>query len=278
MKLKGKALLSLLIVLTLLVQLFTVSAAARAAIRMDGFYGYGDGDISATGFPRFDLLAEAGDARPDAKDILFAPSWRPGLFGKRNQDTGECPPLPGLEDGGWFRGLRDTLLSEPLVSAARERGFRIRIMPHAEFASALSRFAFGPEIDVDSPFRDRSEVYSTAAVCVTDDPDVAADFAFLRKPVVFFRPDGTPPPADEDLGPVGRLCRTLGPTFTSRDDLVTHLVAAMREGFPLVEPYRSRMEAFVPVRDRNNSRRVAEAILSADGIRSQGIASKREKN
>lgn len=244
--------------------LFLISNAARDMVRKDDFYGYGDEELATTGLPRFDLLAEYGDEGPDARDILFAPSWRPALFGNRNQNTGECPPLSGLENSTWFRGLRETLLSEPLVSAARERGFRIRLMPHPECLPALSRFSFGPKIDVVSPDCEKRDVYPSAAICVTDDPDVAADFAFLRRPVVFFRPDGTPPPDEEHLGPIGRLCRTIGPDFSSRDDLVAYLVAAMRDGFPLLEPYRSRMESVVPFRDGGNSRRVTEAILAAD--------------
>ena len=258
----------------------TLSDAARDEALRDRFYGYGAGMAAATGFPRFDGLAEAGGGNGggELRTILFAPAWRPVLFGTRKQDVDETPLRPGFKESAWFRGLRDALLSGELLSAARERGFRIRLMPHAEFAPALARFAFGPDIDVVSPFDGRGDALSSAAACVTDDPDVAAECAFLRRPVFFFRPDGTPPPADEDLGPVGRLSPALGPACATREELVARLVSAMRDGFPLEEPYRSRMESFVAFRDSSSSKRAAAAILAADPrARREGAANPQQQ-
>ena len=238
---------------------FTASADLRADFLADKHLGYGAETVVATGMPRFDGFPEN-----TGRDILFAPSWRTSLFKKRNQRTGEIPLKPGLEQSDWFKGLCAAIGSEELLSEAHRAEVQMRLMPHPAFASHLSKFAAIPGVATVVSPHDKETAYATAAICVTDDPDVAADFAFLQRPVVFFRPDGTPTPEDEDLGPVGRLCRTLGPTVGTCRELVSYLISTMKDGFPLGEPYRSRMESFIAFHDHGNAQRAAKAVLDAD--------------
>ena len=56
-----------------------------------------------------------------------------------------------------------------------------------------------------------------------------------------------------------------GPFVHDREELVRTLAGLMERGCPLEEPYRSRVEAFFPFHDRDNCRRVTEAVLAADG-------------
>jgi len=95
---------------------------------------------------------------------------------------------------------------------------------------------------------------------VTDYSSAVFDFVYLEKPVVYCQTDEI----HYNRGYFDYERDGFGPVVHDTDALVDILVAAMRAGCPLEEPYLSRVNAFFAFRDRNNCKRVTEAILAAD--------------
>ena len=245
---------------------FSVFVAAspreRDAILARDAYDYTGEEVVLAGFPRFDRLRDERE-----KAVTFLPTWRMSLFGPIDLATDVRPLRPGFENSAWYRSLEAVLASAPFLDEAERLGYRVRFLPHPTFAPHLRRFRFDPRVEMLGPGTDYRDVFATSALCVTDYSSAVFDFAYLGKPVVYCQTDeihwtrGYFDYGRDGFGPVGR----------DAESLVRVLVDAMRKGCPLEEPYRSRVEAFFPFRDRDNCRRVADAILAADArLRSRG--------
>ena len=240
----------------------TASPRERDAILARDTYDYTGEEVVLAGFPRFDRLRDEKE-----KAVTFLPTWRMSLFGPIDLATDVRPLRPGFERSVWYRSLEAVLASAPFLDEAERLGYRIRFLPHPTFAPHLHRFRFDPRVEMLGPETSYRDVFATSALCVTDYSSAVFDFAYLGKPVVYCQTDGI----HWTRGYFDYERDGFGPVVHDTDSLVRVLLGSMRKGCPLEEPYRSRVEAFFPFRDRNNCKRVADAILAADArLRSRG--------
>ena len=149
-----------------------VCSQAERRIFRDHF-GYGTGQVFATGFPRFDSLYHKGKAgKADPGQVLFFPTWRPGLEKMTTEEVADHPffaewkaAMKGVAD----MGLRTVLILHPML-------FRHQSL----FEGHVD------EIRKPTSFQD-SLVQS--ACLMTDYSSVSFDALFLKKPVFLFHFD-----------------------------------------------------------------------------------------
>lgn len=230
----------------------------RDAILADARCGYSADEVVLTGLPRFD---KAEDRRE--RNVVFMPTWRRQLV-KSTDAALRRTLVDGFESTPYAAAVRGALSDPRILAAAKRLGYRLQFRPHPEFMAARDRFGLPPEIEVLGPETDIRDVFARGALCVTDWSSAAFDFAFLGKPVVYYRPEGAGldghfgrPWFDAEKDGFGPVVRTPG-------EFAATLVGLMERGCPLDEPYRSRVDAFFPFRDRNNCKRVVDAVLAAD--------------
>ncbi len=249
--------------------LVTASPRERDAILSRDTYDYTGEEVVLTGFPRFDKLR---DERENAITFLF--TWRRQLVGPLDPETGRRPLAPGFEQSGWYQTLEKALTSKSLLDEARKLGYRIRFLLHHALEFHEDRLHFDPRVEILTPSKTKyREIYATSALCVTDYSSAVFDFAYLGKPVVYCQTDENRLGDHIDPGYFDFERDGFGPVAHDTDSLVHILVAAMHEGCPMKEPYKSRVDSFFAFRDRNNCKRVAEAILAADArLRTSGGA------
>ena len=164
-----------------------------------------------------------------------------------------------------FVGMYGALLSDAgFIDRCERAGFRVQVKAHPNLSPVL------PLIKADSRVRflDKStayrEVFAETSLLVTDYSSVAFDFAYLRKPVIYFQFDraeyfGT----TYGAGYFDCARDGFGPVVSSVEDLRQAIVAAVESGCRLHAEYRGRIDAFFAFNDRGNRRRVYEAILDA---------------
>ena len=137
------------------------------------YFFYGPGSVFVTGFPRYDSLFHKGqDATVDPNQVLFFPTWRPGLEKMRTEDVADHPffvqwklAMKGVAD----MGLRRILILHPML-------YRHQSL----FEGHVD------EIRKPTSFQD-SLVRSTCLV--TDYSSVSFDALFLKKPVFLLQFD-----------------------------------------------------------------------------------------
>lgn len=236
--------------------LFTmVSEREKRYVEETPSFGYPSDKLVLTGRPRFDLLYDKRE-----KVITFCPTWRHELCSGLNKKTGDLALAEGFERTPYFLHLKAALTSQRLHATAEQLGFCIQFIPHPVFQPYADLFAFDPRVRVIADKVCYRDIFAHSAICVSDYSSTVFTFAYLGKPVVYYQPDK--PHYEESYFIYER--DGFGPVTRTPDALVDILIDLMeRDVKKMEEPYRSRAESFFAFHDRNNCRRVAEAILAA---------------
>ena len=94
---------------------------------------------------------------------------------------------------------------------------------------------------------------------VTDYSGVQYDFAYQRKPFVYYHPSALPPRFEE--GALKYDTMGFGPICTENDEIVDTLCKYMENGSMIEEEYKRRADDFFAFDDFNNSERIYNAIM-----------------
>ena len=216
-------------------------------------FGYAPGVVQYTGLCRFDALL---DAEPEQDLVLILPTWRMWL-------ERDCKTDAAFSESEFFRGW-DAFLNDPALDALlRERGMRAIFCVHRNvmrfetcFTSASERIEVKRWNEVSVP-----DLIRRAAVLVTDFSSVFMDFAFMKKPIVYYQFDretyrkGHLPTGYFDYERDG-----FGPIAETVPDAVGALRSVIGNGCRMDARYEERVDRFFTMRDSDSSERTTKAI------------------
>jgi len=231
---------------------------------IEGNYFYSERKVWLTGLPRYDRLYH-----DEKRYITLMPTWRAALVGGGDVKTGTKKPKSGFTDSMYFRMYTELFQCKRLFDAAEKLGYQIRLMNHPNMLSTqkffltdrrLQRLAFG------SSYR---EIFAQSDMVITDYSSVAFDFAYLRKPVLYYQ-------MDEEEFYEGQIYEKgyfsydqdgFGEVERDTDSLVNQIIEYMENGCKLKEKYRERIDKFFAFNDQKNCERVYEKIRELEGER-----------
>lgn len=217
-------------------------------------YDYAPEVLRLTGLARYDGLVNR-----DQKQILIAPTWRayiamPPVMGSTR------PYNPEFKQTDYYKIFQTLLENERLQKAAEETGYRIQFLLHPVISAQKDDFRVSGNVELLSAAESNYEKLLTeASLMVTDYSGIQFDFAYMRKPIVYFHPPKLPPHYVEggffyDTMGFGEIC-------TETEQLVDMLVDYLQSGCALKEFYRARQDAFFAFDDHENCRRIFEDAL-----------------
>ena len=228
------------------------------------FY-YDENVVKLTGMPRHDRLY---DSRK--KIVTIMPTWRNQLVDKSKTKLYEKDGKyryrkKEFKNTPYYIFYNSLLNDERLLQAAEENGYTIQFMPHPNIVVYIDWFEKNEKVrfcSVETRYRD---IFAESALVVTDYSSVAFDFAYLRKPVLycqfdreeFFKSQFKHGYFDYDKDGFGEVTYNL-------DDTVDKIIEYMKNDCILKEEYRNRINNFFAFHDKNNCKRVYEAIKSLD--------------
>ncbi len=104
------------------------------------------------------------------------------------------------------------------------------------------------------------KILTESSLMVTDYSGVQFDFAYMRKPIVYFHPEELPPHYDDgiffyDTMGFGEIC-------TRSQQLVDTLCDYMEHGCVMKDEYRKRADNFYEHSDHNNCERIYHEIMN----------------
>lgn len=237
--------------------LFVTSAARERDSIVEGPYDYQPEQIALTGMPRFDRLVNEPD-----KLIVFAPTWRKGLSGSLNRNTGRVNSSAEFADSEYFAFWQEVISNPKLNEVMRARGYNGVFALHPSHAAEAFRFKGTDRIKVGRYPHDYRDFFRRGEILVTDYSSVAFDFAYLRKPVVYAQGD-----REEFFG--GHLYAEgyysyeadgFGPITETVDELVDELFALVINECQMPQQYRQRVDSFFAFEGGGNSERLRGAI------------------
>lgn len=225
-------------------------------------YDYTPEVVKLTGFPRYDRLYHQ-----EKKIITIMPTWRAYLVTGIDPKTGKRGLKPGYCTSQYF-GMYDKLLNhQRLFDAAQKMGYTIAFLPHPGMTATLDMMVNDERLKLlgeETPYR---TIFAESNLLVTDYSSVAFDFAYLRKPVLYYQTD-----KDEffsgahtyEKGYFDYEKDGFGEVEYSVEDLVEKIIKYMEHDCELRDEYRERINATFPFSDKNNCQRVYEAIMQLE--------------
>ena len=226
------------------VDLFICAAEPEYEYVRSNFH-YNNDEVKYTGFARYDKLHEF----KLKKQILIMPTWRRWLV-KEGYD---------IEHSDYVREWNKVLTDRRLIDAAEKAGYTILFYPHSEIQPWIDLFHSADDTVViarDTDY-DVQTLLKESALLITDHSSVFFDFAYMRKPMLYFQFDNDDYYAkhypkgyfDFERDGFGKV------TYTAAE-LVDSLIESIENGVVLTEEYNKRIDRFFPLYDRNNCERI----------------------
>lgn len=220
-------------------------------------YGYTEDMVKLTGVARYDGLK----SNPK-KQILITPTWRRNIansniahFKKAHNEY--------FKSSTYFRLYNTLINDERLIRTAQETGYRIMYLIHPAVSSQIDDFDKNPFVDIVPAAGDMNyeKVLTESDLMVTDYSGVQFDFAYMRKPILYYHPKDLPPHYDESEAYVYER-DAFGPLIAEHEQLVDELCAYMKSGCQMKEEYVERANRFFAFDDHNNCERIYNTIAA----------------
>ena len=219
-------------------------------------------EVVLTGFPRHDALLLGNNPQ---KVIIVMPTWRKSLIGVSLPHTAKHDKNPEFMQTQYAKLWEGLLNNERLKSLVEKQGYRVLFFPHANIQPYLKYFSLPKYVEVTSHADYHiQDLFKMGAVLITDYSSVAFDFAYLKKPVIYYQFD------EKDVfeghshtvqkGYFDYRRDGFGPVVSTEEEVLEVLEALVKKDCNMPTPYKNRVEATFVYRDGKCCERVYGAI------------------
>lgn len=218
-------------------------------------YGYQKEQLLMTGAPRYDGLISR-----DKRQILITPTWRRSVTAGTNSKGSMNEYSVNFKHTEYFR-LYNTLINDPrLIACAKETGYKLIYLIHPILSPQTKDFTVNDYVQIIPESEVNYEkILSESSLMVTDYSGVQFDFAYMRKPLIYYHPDTLPP--QYEAGGLQYDTMGFGPVCINNDSVVEQICNHMQRNCRMEDIYRNRVEDFFAYNDQNNCQRVYEQTL-----------------
>lgn len=227
-----------------ILDLFICGATDEFTFISDKFR-YPEGIVKYTGFCRFDKLNDF-DTK---KQILIMPSWR--MYIDKTK----------FEESEYYKVYAELLQSERLHNLLKEYSYSLIFYPHYEVQKNIGSFkklSLPENVTIAGFDYDVQTLLKESALLITDFSSVYFDFAYMRKPILFYQFD----PDKYHYKPGYFNVENIGKKTDSLNVLLDNLEKSLSKNCNNDEIYDSFINRFFAYRDCDNCKRVFEAIKS----------------
>ena len=215
-------------------------------------FGYPEGVVQCTGMCRFDTLIKP---YPVKRQLLIMPTWR--KYAVENKTKEE------FMQSEYYHIYQELLENERLGKMLEKYNCCAVFYPHYEIqkfidvfhtASARIQMGYLGKADVQTLLRESS-------ILVTDFSSVQFDFAYMKKPVIYYQ-------FDQEKYYAGHYAKGyfeyekdgFGPVVQTIEELLEQLNNVMENQQTMTEQYQKRVDAFFGTVDDQNCERTFQAI------------------
>lgn len=232
------------------IDMFVCSAVPEYEF-IDQTFGYPKGVLQLTGLCRYDNLKKTG--QPTRK-LLFMPTWRSSLR--------TCSRHTFMESD-YFKNYNAFLNNKELSALLAEKDYELVFYPHFEVHRFLDCFQCSdPRVKIaDFKNNDVQDLLIHTDVLITDYSSVFFDYAYMRKPVIYYQYDEAAFRAEQyGKGYFDYKDNGFGVVVETQDAVIDTLKHIFSNGLEPDALYLDRMNSFFKFNDTENCKRVYEAI------------------
>lgn len=222
---------------------------------MHPVYGYEKEVLKLTGAPRYDGLKNN-----DKRQILITPTWRRNVTSGTNKKGYMHDYSPNFKNTEYYRLYNSLINDERLIECAKRCNYRLIYLLHPILSPQLDDFTRNDYVEIIAGANNDlnyETILTESSLMVTDYSGVQFDFAYMRKPIVYYHPDTLPPQYDE--GGLNYSTMSFGPVCKNHEQIVDCLCAYMEKDCKLEDMYVKRANQFFAFDDHQNCKRVFEA-------------------
>ncbi len=219
-------------------------------------YGYEDKSVlKLTGIPRYDGLINK-----DKHKILITPTWRNYIAMPATAKNAAKPYFAGFKKTDYFKIYNELLSDERLIETAKATGYELVYLLHPVVSAQIDDYPQNEYVKIlPSLTINYEQILTESSLMVTDYSGVQFDFAYMRKPIVYYHPPKLPPHYKEggffyDTMGFGEIC-------TEHKELVDVLCDYMMNNCELKPFYKNRADDFFAYDDLNSCKRIYEDML-----------------
>ena len=209
------------------------------------YYNYDKQIIQLLGFPRFDNLTDE-----KTKTILLMPSWRRYL----NHETKYT-----ISNSSYFKTYNALINNEKLIEMAEKYGYEIIFRPHPHVYDFIELFHENKYVKIDHERGSYQDLFKKGSLLITDYSSVAFDFAYLKKPVLYYQ-YGEDYHFNLDESYFDYDTMGFGEVCGNEEELLEIICEYMENDCRMKEKHVKNVEDYFIFTDKNNCRRVHEAI------------------
>lgn len=235
-----------------------VCATKRETDFVKETFGYPEGAVQQLGFARFDHLIDTSKGK---KQILVMPTWRAWLAQGQSNSLEEAKKK--FLESEYYKQWSSLLRDERLTEILEQYDCTLIFYPHSDMQPYVQYF----ETDharikiADAKQYNVQDLLKESSIMITDYSSVAFDFAYMDKPVIYYHFDyieyrkGQHPEGYFQYERDG-----MGPVVFHNADAFKYLEQLLKNSCKLQDPFKGRVEKFFDLKDRNNCKRIIDAI------------------
>lgn len=216
-------------------------------------FGYPEGSVIYTGFPRFDNLH---DYEVNKNQILIMPTWRNWLGREKNNFSKKQDFL----DTNYYKNWNGLLNSEKFINYIEQQNITVYFYPHYNMQKFMKYFEINSDNIkiVDNSCVDIQTLLKESEILITDYSSVYMDFAYMNKKIIYFQFDYEEYRKNQYLeGYYNYKTDSFGPIANNYQDIIKNLFKINND---FDSKYLKRANAFFELRDKNNCSRLYEVI------------------
>ncbi len=222
-------------------------------------FGYPEQNVEYLGFCRFD---EYHSCSADKKQILLMPSWREWIatkteYSNKYEDTGDFTKTE------YYQKYQELINSPKLKAFLEENDLQLYFYPHRNMQKYIGHFSTSSDkIHIVSNKNSQiRELLTKSALMITDYSSVALDFAYMKKPVIYYQFDEKRfREAQYEEGYFSYRESGLGTVAETLDDVIRLLCESYNNNFEVSDEFVNAHSKFYPIFDDKNNERIFAAI------------------
>lgn len=220
-------------------------------------YGYENKNLHLTGCPRYDGLKNQ-----DKRQILIAPTWRRNIVITGNAVGTAKSYNPEFKHTKYFEIYNRLINDKRLINTAAKYNYSLLFLIHPTLSAQIDDYDKNEHLSIVPAISDISyeKMLTESSLMLTDYSGIQFDFAYMKKPVLYYQPKELPPQYTEGVYKYEKMA--FGPIIDEYDSIINTLCEYIENECKMKEEYIKRVEDFFAYTDNSNCKRIMDIITS----------------
>lgn len=240
------------------INLFITSTEDEYKSILENDYYYDSSVVKLTGLPRYDYLENRSK-----KQIVIMPTWRIKLVESLDNDTGIRPYSNTFKDSLYLKSWKKVINDERIINLAKSKEYNIIFKPHPNIKQQIKDFEVNEYVKIADESVSYNSLFCESNLLITDYSSVVYDFAYMRKPIVYYQFDiesmyteHTSKKGYFDFETMG-----FGPVCYNHEEVVKNILELINRDCEIELKYVDRINKFFKFNDKNNCKRTVAEIM-----------------